>query len=220
MNPAEIISNIKEIYQRMPVHRLLAMHMYRCASAAGWIHDRWSGPKVDRDTLIAYMLVHDLGNVVKSDFGENGLRDPVFLNPKGWERRKQETIERYGSDANTATGKMLDELHVCGTVRALVDRHSRNRRVLSGENTDWTSVIGEYADFRVGPFGVVTLKERVDDLRERYAGRGAAWLVEIRESENVRFAVEAALGKHIREPLEALSERAIEPYLMKYTKAG
>ena len=90
------------------------------------------------------------------------------------------------------------------------------RMVFRGESVDWTSVLGKYADLRTGPFSVVTLAERMVDLRKRYAGRTDEKLVFLLESEQVLEEGEREVGKRMRESPEGLCESAIVSDLRKY----
>ena len=75
MDGKEAISSINEIYKKLRVPLNLQMHMMRAAAAAELICDNWNGPAIKKADVIAALLLHDIGNIVKMNLKtEDGLK--------------------------------------------------------------------------------------------------------------------------------------------------
>ena len=99
------------------------------------------------------MLIHDLGNIVK--YKNSDLRS------KRVKQLKEQIMRQYGSNAHLATINMAKELRLNNKIMSLL-----KTEVLSEAN--WERLICLYADWRVTPKGVKSLKERFQDFRNRY----------------------------------------------------
>src|SRR5437899_3061825 len=98
----KVISDIYNKYKIMPT---LQKHMLRVAAVASLICDSIGLP-VDRESVIAACLVHDLANIIK--FRMNVI--PEFFKPEGveyWQKIKEEYIGKYGEDEHEATIKII-----------------------------------------------------------------------------------------------------------------
>lgn len=81
MDGGEIINSISKIYDRFNILPNLRMHMHRTAAVAEIICDNWKGPQINKDTVVAVSLIHDLGNIAKMNFAVDEL--------KFWDREYQ-----------------------------------------------------------------------------------------------------------------------------------
>lgn len=64
---AEIIANIKSIYDQFKVPPDLRKHMAKVTAVVSIVCDNWEGPKIDKQSTIAAALLHDIGNLVRFD---------------------------------------------------------------------------------------------------------------------------------------------------------
>lgn len=168
MYAKDIIEHIDEIYARFQVPAHLQHHMRLVAGVTLWLVDHCKEP-VDRDLLLACAFVHDLGNIVKFDFSqplEKGMEHPEEI--EELKKVQVEMEERYGKKDHHATMMMLNELGV-------------DKKILNVlELSDWRSIkestrlrllvpmMLSYADYRVAPYGVVSVQERIADIHKRY----------------------------------------------------
>ena len=67
MKSKEIIEHIQSIYQTFEVPKNLQEHMLRAAAVGSILCDNWKGPAIHKEDVIAVLLIHDLGNIVKMD---------------------------------------------------------------------------------------------------------------------------------------------------------
>ncbi len=119
------------------------------------------------EKVVTAALLHDVGNIVKITFDIA----PDFFAPEGvayWQARQAETIAKHGADDHVATACLLRELGVSEEIIAIteaadVEFLTRDPQVITSEK-----LIMHYSDMRVGLFGVVSLKERITDLHQRY----------------------------------------------------
>jgi hypothetical protein len=159
MESPVIISSIDEIYDRFNIMPALQLHMRRVAAVGALILsiDRYA--KINKDDVIAALLLHDIGNIVKFRLREEG---------ESWRKIQQETIAKYGSNDHKATEKMIHELGVNHRVASLISRMGFENLPHVIDSTDMEQKICLYADQRVAPHGVVSLQERFADLQNRY----------------------------------------------------
>lgn len=143
----------------------LQLHQLRVAAVAEQICESLS-VLVDTHRIIAACLVHDMANIVKF----NLPHFPEFLEPEGleyWENIKREYIQKYGEDDHEATRTLIRELDLEPNVLQLAEE------VLDytmGENVDSFSLeacICKYADTRLTPHGVVSLRARLEEWQKR-----------------------------------------------------
>lgn len=158
--------------------------MIRVAAVAKQICDT-STVALDTDAIVSGCLVHDMGNLIKAKMDSF----PEFFAPEGaeyWQQVKDEMIATYGSNVHVATIAMVKDLQ-------LDDLSYKYFMAIGSEATErvhQSGNLGEkiatYSDMRVGPFGIVSLNERMNDMRTRYLDRGTdsfkATEIDLRES--------------------------------------
>ncbi len=156
------IEAIYKIYKIMPV---LQDHMLRVAAVASMISDSIS-VAVDKETIITACLLHDMGNIIKS----NLKLFPDFIKPEGleyWQKIKDDYIKKYGLGEHNATLEIIKELKVSENVSAIVNCIDFHKIPSLPERSIETQ-ISCYADCRVTPFGVVLAKQRLAEGKARY----------------------------------------------------
>jgi len=161
--------DITDIYSEYKIMPMLAIHQIRVAAVANIVCDSLSVP-VDKDNIIKACLLHDMGNIIK--FNLNHF--PIQKNePRGvdyWEQVKEEYIIKYGNNEHVASVKIAKELDMPNYVIDLVasvesalilDKSIKN-------DNDFGKKICNYADGRVTPHNVTSIKERSDEAKKRY----------------------------------------------------
>ena len=160
---------IKEIYKGLLLPPNLQEHMFRVAQVVSTLKDHWqSTQQPDWNFLIRAALLHDVGNIVKFDLDNH----PEFLGEEVvhieyWRKVKEETVAKYGSDDHEATRKMLREIGVEERIISLVQEKSFSNAVEVAAGEDLNAKILLYADLRVMPHGIVTLEDRINDIKTR-----------------------------------------------------
>lgn len=219
MDSKEIISNINSIYDRFKIPQNLRVHMYKAAAVCEMICDNWKGPRIRKQDIIATSLVHDLGNIIKMNFNTKlqmkmmGIRDPRKL--EHWKRVKKWVISRYGTGEHEITTNMLRAIGAENRIMKYVNNESylfRDRDV-----GDWDQEIFWYGDHRSGPFGIISLRMRIRDIKSRYKSYyGHFTKKQLQKRISNIFSVERQIFKHVSITPRQINDRTIEPYLKKY----
>jgi len=158
---------VVEIYKRYEIPRNLQLHMLRVAAVARLVLEN-TKVAVDKETVIQACLVHDLGNIVKFILDGKGLHVDEDLD--SLRKVQQKFMRKYGVDDHEVTDKILKELGVSDRVKDLVYKLGFGPRILQeiADGEDVESKVVLYADSRVSPYGVLSVKERMGDLERRY----------------------------------------------------
>ena len=216
MDSKEIISSINGIYDRFELPASLRMHMYRVAAVANLVCDNWKGQGMDRQNVVAACLVHDLGNMAKVRFDELSIRilGDGARDAEHWKGVKERVIRRYGKTAPEATRSMLSEI---GADREVVDLFEGEFRIFAEEDalysSSWELKVLTYSDLRVGPFGILSVSERIADLKARHGsnfGAEAPWL------EGNEHVLAANVERNIRIGAADINDASAEPYVSRY----
>ncbi len=179
MVEGETVVSILEIYRRYHLLPNLQTHQLRVAGVGLLLAESFDA-NVETDAIVQACLLHDMANVIKFRLGDM----PEVLEPEGlayWQKVQIECKAKYGTDEHAATDQILDEIGVAARVREIVHNMGFSKSASILASTDWELKIIAYADQRVGPFGVISLAERLQDLRVRYAHK-------ISVSDDARFA--------------------------------
>ena len=160
--------NILEIYNKYHLPGNLQMHMLRVASCANLRIDNWNGPNLNKEAIIRVCLLPDMGNMVK--IPEDFTDDKEFI------KIRKIYFVKYGINDHEIN------LHI-GRIEGLSDkeivildgkRSRKNEETLKSDS--YEIKICAYGDQRVAPDGVVSLKERLEDVKIRYKDKPlSAW---------------------------------------------
>ena len=161
--------NINDIYLKYRINKGLQEHMIRVAAVAQLICDK-STVELDTKNIVTACLLHDMGNLIKAKMDSM----PELYEPEGvayWTQVQTEMKEQYGNDEHVATVAMVDEINPGKEAAFYFDSigTENTSRVHAGDSLG--AKIATYCDMRVGPFGIISIKQRMDDLRERYIPR-------------------------------------------------
>jgi HD superfamily phosphohydrolase len=174
---------ILEIYEKYNIMPNLQLHQLRVAAVAEQICEASTTP-VDKESIVLACLLHDMGNIIKSKF--DTLYKMTEEEVLYWSKVKEEFIQKYGSNETMATIAILKELEVSEFIQDMI-KDSDFAHICEMLHSDLTEKqLMKYADLRVGPYGVVSLAERLEDGKNRYG----AW-----EEEKTECAYE--IEKHI-----------------------
>ncbi len=160
--------NISDIYLKYRINKGLREHMIRVAAVAQLICDK-STVELDTRNIVTACLLHDMGNLIKAKKIDSMAE---LYEPEGvayWTKVQAEMKEQYGTDEHIATVAIINEINP-GTEAA-----SYALEAIGTENTakvhagnSLGAKIATYSDMRVGLFGIISIQERMNDLRARY----------------------------------------------------
>jgi len=157
------VTNIYENYKIMPQ---LQLHMFRVAGVASIICDNFK-EEVDKESIIAACLIHDIGNIVKFDL----RKFPQDLKPEGyeyWRKVQDDYFEKYGKDDHQATYKILKELGISKRLLNLINTMELRKASENVKKKGFEIKITQYADMRDSPTGVTSMEERLREAQERF----------------------------------------------------
>ncbi len=162
------------------------------------------GEQDSRDIIIACFL-HDMGNIIKFDFSQTKKLINQDIDLDYWRGVQKEFREKYGSDEHIAHLQIARELGVSERVVELIGAISFLGAPKNAREEDLGKKICQYADDRVSPFGVVSLEERLLDLRSRYTNHSGQ--TPDREAfENALRQMEQQIFKHSKIKPEEITE--------------
>jgi hypothetical protein len=157
---------IKDIYEEYKIMPNLQMHQLRVAGVVSQLCDSLN-LEVTKETLIITCLLHDMGNIIKSRLDYF----PEFIKPEGlgyWQNVKDEFIQKYGEDEHEATVQIIKELGLPERVVNLAGENRFSYMCKHSEAEDLMQKLIHYADGRVGPHGILSYDERMNDANKRY----------------------------------------------------
>lgn len=160
------MTNIEQIYDEYTIIPILRMHMYRVAGVASFICKNFQDAS-DLKEVISACLLHDMGNILKFNF--NVLAEA--FEPQGkehWASVQKNFRNTYGEDEHEATYAIARELNVSDRVHELIQSIGFGRVCGVYENGDFAKKTCTYADQRVGPFGVLPLRDRISEGHKRH----------------------------------------------------
>lgn len=160
---------VQQLYDEYKIIRGLREHQLRVGGVAQIIceHLRVS---VDAGNVVLACLFHDMGNVVKFEFESL----PEFFEPEGvpyWKKVQAEFIEKYGADADAANKRIARDIGLPSMAVSFLDSIGFSHLDAVAAGAPFEQKICSYADMRVGPYGVLSLKGRLAEGRERYSRR-------------------------------------------------
>lgn len=157
---------VQEIYERYRIMPALQLHQLRVAAVGKLIGDN-ALFDVDTQSVVLAGLFHDMANIIKSEL----TVFPEFTEPEGighWQRVKDEMIAKYGKDEHRAAAAIANEIGLPDQVRTLIDHIGFSKMEWIRDHASLEQKIAEYADLRISPHGVVSMRARLEESKLRY----------------------------------------------------
>lgn len=213
-----VMMKIQQVYSQFNIPPGLQHHMLTVAAVGKYVIDHWQGEKIDQDSIITTLLVHDLGNLVKFNLGEGAKVIEPALFTDEWREIQQQLITKYGTSSHEATLQMLAELKLPAKVQQLAFKMDAGN-VCNILNEPIEQQICEYADLRVVPGGIVSLKARLNDLKRRYSGY-EGWSDEQHFAKNFTCAqtIENLIQQQTSVDITAIPKEKIDAYLVELAR--
>lgn len=121
---------------------------------------------IDKNAVVSACLLHDMGNLIKVKFESA----PELFEPEGigyWQEIQAEMVDMYG-DVGSATRAIVHEIAPLPVVEETIEDALFSKMATIAESGTREAKLLEYADMRVALHGISSMKERFDDIRERY----------------------------------------------------
>jgi putative nucleotidyltransferase with HDIG domain len=202
---------IWEAYDRYKIMPNLRLHQMRVAAVARTLALALG---IHHETVTRAGLVHDMGNIMKSDMSQF---PEAFYAPEGrayWENVKKDMGARFGTDEHSATGAILRDLGMDAEIIALISGMGFSKAEAIAAHGSPELRVLEYADQRVGPYGIVSMQERLHEGHERYKNRirteyGSNDTV-FNKNRDILLSMERELFTHLPIRPESLTEHALK----------
>ena len=159
----------QEAYEKYQIMPTLQLHQLRVAAVSQLLCNAIPNFENTKE-VVTTCLLHDMGNIIKIDLNYF----PEFLKPEGleyWQKVKDEYIKKYGQSEHHATKSIIAELVDSEIIKEYANQVGFSKLHKTEKDTSLAKKICAYSDMRVGPHGVISIKERVADGRKRYEGR-------------------------------------------------
>lgn len=191
--------------------------MLRVAAVGNVIASNWKQRGIVNVNLITKtLLLHDMANIIVFDFDKNpGLLGTEEKNVNYWKSVQKEYINKYGTDEHKAVAEIVHEISLDekGTeiLKKMPEIDSKHQ---IGKN-DWGLAVCWYSDFRVAPYGVINVNDRLDDLIKRRKAKGVS-KEKIRELEKLRnycHSLEKGIQEKVTINLASINDNTVIPII-------
>ncbi len=196
----------------------LRTHMLNVAGLTFYLFENLGLKSDDYLTYIKGALLHDIGKMVSFKIGliPGSLADQTLAY---WTSIQSELRVRYGTDAETATHKILEELHVNDRIQ----RVATNIGFVFGESVfnsgNKQQMVACYSDQRISPFGIAPLTYRMQEGRIHFRANNTIIdenneeLLKWEKCSNIFIQMEQRLfAKSTLNP-NHITDKDLEPYL-------
>lgn len=195
----------REIYEQYRVPPWLQEHQVRVAAVGKMTAA--ARDDIDIDLTVRTCLLHDIGAIVKFDFSSDMHPDLRKLVPAHdvarWVAIQDDTRKRYGLKEYAASRAIIQEIGSADVQRVFDSMGLQNMPRILADNLKEAQA-AQYADLRVGPNGILPIRERMADIATRYA---SYWEREGRTEESKRYPADA-----VRLEEELFKEARISPH--------
>ena len=206
--------NVAQIYVQYKIPQNLQEHMLRVAALSQILTENWIGKLLDKEAILQTCLFHDMANIIKFNFN-----NPVFkMTPEEiryWQAVRQELVKKYSNNIHAATLAICQEINLPETVLDLVNKLEWSNTPAILKNKDLESGITVYCDMRIGPFGIMSLNNRIADLQARNPSadysqtKKDAVLLEKTLQEQISISVNSITDPQLNRLFDQLSRREV-----------
>lgn len=187
--------NVKQVYEKYIIPPNLQKHMLRVAALSQILAENWKTKELDKESIVLACVFHDMANIIKFNFNN----PPLFKEEENqidyWKKIQLEMIQKYGRDVHLATLKICQEIDPSEKVLGIIEKMKWENALDLLKLQNFESAILIYCDMRIGPFGIMPLKDRIDNLSTRNQNfdfnslKAAAELLETTLRENISINI-------------------------------
>ncbi len=158
---------ISQIYTQFQIPQNLQEHMLRVGGVAKIITNHWQGEEIDKKAIVTACLLHDIAKPITFDLKKQkqfGMSDEEI---EKLAELQAYIRENFGNDEHHALIGIVRDLGCSESVVRILQNFEWVFIPKLIDTDDWESMIGVYADMRVGLNGVLSLDERLEDTKTR-----------------------------------------------------
>jgi len=194
---------------------MLQLHQLKVAGVASIICDNFDKP-LDKNSIIAACLLHDMGNILKFNFD---IFSDEFFAPEGkdyWMKVKEEFRQKYGDDEHEATRLILENIKVNQSIKDLTNYIGFSQVGSLVKQNNFNKKIRLYADCRVSPFGITSLDKRMEEGSKRYVvQKGKFSAEEFGNLANFAKKLEQQIFEHCKIKPESIIDENVNPLIQE-----
>lgn len=192
--------NINQIYKYFQTPKNLQEHMLRVGGLAKIITSNWTGDAINSEAIIQTCLIHDIAKPLHFDLTKQAQFGMTEKEVEALDHLQKRLVTDYSPIEHQAVLKICKEIGYSEeTIRLVGDLEWENIPKFL-ESNDLESLIPIYCDMRISPYGIMSLSERVDDLKSRYYGTS-----ELEELKNDGLMLEKVLQQNVSVDLSEIT---------------
>lgn len=203
---------VEEIYKKYHIPKQLQLHMLRVAACSNLIIDNWKDNEIDKKSIIKVCLLHDMGNIAKIQ--DNPDNDEEFL------RIRNKYTNEFGRNDHLISLQIGKELGLNERELKIMQgkESKRNKEIMNSDSFE--TKICAYCDERVSPYGVESIRDRLEDAKNRYKGTTSVWGNEAKANEliNCALKIEKQIMQYCKITPKDINDKNIEKYIEKLKK--
>lgn len=159
--------SVKQVYKQYLIPPNLQKHMLRVAALSAILAENWTGKEFDKEALVVACVFHDMANIIKFKFGKPSLFKEEAAQAEYWKKVQQDTIKKYGNNVHLATFQICQEIGLPKNVLDIINKLEWDDTLKILDQQNYEVAIAIYCDMRMGPHGIMPLKDRIDNLATR-----------------------------------------------------
>ena len=205
---------IKKIYEKYQIPQNLQEHMLKVGALADILTDSWTGAKIDKTAVVQAALLHDLAKPMNFDLAKQAQFGMSPAEIDELEKLQNHLKEKFGTDEHVATVGVIKDLGCNSTVVRIVDSLEWSYIPRAIKDDDVESLIVIYCDMRIGFNGILTLDDRLADLKTRAGDE------DFEEHAKNGDALEALINKYVSIDINSITDEQINALFDKLLKSS
>lgn len=196
---------IQDLYDRFQTPKNLQLHMLRVGALGKVIIDNWNGDAVDTTAILQTCLFHDIAKPLTFDLSKQsqfGMLEADIKRLADWQAH---TKRQYGEKEHEAAVAIFMEIGCTQESVSLIDDFEWKYLPRLLKEKKMEALISLYCDMRISPTGILSIQERMNELRTRRDDLG--WMKDAPEAVP---ALESLLQKNVSIELDSISHESVE----------
>ena len=208
--------DIASIYRTYRIPPSLQLHMLKAAAISQWIFDNWDGNQLNSHDMLVTLLLHDIGNLVKSDYSKFPYLFPEDLSKvEYWKSVQNWLTRRYGNTDLSVAINIAKEIGVSERIIDLIKNKQFIKNDETLESNDFELKICAYADQRVSNQGILPISARLMDAVRKYKDMPHASVNHPKRDHLIQCAtdIENQIFTHINVGPEEIHDISVKNYV-------
>ncbi len=161
---------VKQAYQVYQTPENLQRHMLGTAALANIVLENWIGIEIDKDAIVKACTIHDIAKPMKFDLAKQAQYGMSENDIEALRKLQNRIKTTFGDNEHKATIGIAREIGCSPDVVMYIDNLEWEYVPKLLAARDISSLIPIYCDMRIGPKGILSLGERLHEIKERVKG--------------------------------------------------